>query len=269
MIFVILKSCSVSYRSGEYSTCSSRLGFSIYVHGKKSSQRLRLSTLTRGRKNRSILSHIIRLFQFQTRLSKVVLTEIAFLSSLVLLIISASWNLHRSRAKDAKEKTVRSVSQIQILFRVWPSGASKRDHLQWNPPYLCLKLNHSKNIKNSWLWLWSCIFYSIVLREKYVWSQLTNSLWNTCKQGVHMQVKLQIIMPIYSQLINKVRLYINECVISHLRSDKWTTGFQGIKINSVIFWWLMKSICPFIHVCPIHDYVCCGVCIYWFHLFTA
>lgn len=109
--------------------------------------------------------------------------------------------------------------------------------------------------KNSWLWLWSCIFYSIVLREKYVWSQLTNSLWNTCKQGVHMQVKLQIIMPRYSQLISKVRLYINECVISHLRSDKWTTGFQGIKINSVIFWWLMKSICPFIHVCPMIMYV--------------
>lgn len=70
-----------------------------------------------------------------------------------------------------------------------------------------------------------------------------------------MQVKLKIVMPIYSQLISKVRLYINECVISHLRSDKWTTGFQGIKINSVIFWWLMKSICPFIHVCPMIMYV--------------
>lgn len=68
-----------------------------------------------------------------------------------------------------------------------------------------------------------------------------------------MQVKLKIVMPIYSQLISKVRLYINECVIwSHLRSDKWT---KGIKINSAIFWWLMKSICPFIHVCPMIMYV--------------
>lgn len=76
------------------------------------------------------------------------------------------------------------MTQIQILFRVWPSGATSNEiHHTF-----VLSLTTVKKKKNSWLWLWSYIFYSIVLWEKYVWSQLTNSLWNTCKQGVHMQV---------------------------------------------------------------------------------
>lgn len=46
---------------------------------------------------------------------------------------------------------------------------------------------------------------------------------------------------LHSKLISQVRLYINKCVISCLLPDKWMTSLEGIKINSVIFWWFMIS----------------------------